>query len=298
MGNEAESSLKREIASHLEKEIAQETLRKAKEAEIILNNQSSSILKRTGDELKRQVAMEVLNENINHQEVKDKAKVAELLEHVNSSSEVQKEMAVRVLKKAIEGLGEETNIENFRKIDPVKILDETNISDVFKYAVMKLKDMIENQKERTIAKEILEKAEKADMKEKKIALSVVERAIKDMTKSSNELKREIEGREILELEEDNNNLEGNFNRNKVINEIRNLKEEKKTENIIKHVEHKNKKDCSNKNSGSHNIAQKFINAIKIDDMKKMNDLKFDAKIVQHEAKNDKNKLKTRNLRRN
>merc|ERR1711934_648798 len=134
---------------------------------------------------------EVLNENINHQEVKDKAKVAELLEHVNSSSEVQKEMAVRVLKKAIEGLGEETNIENFRKIDPVKILDETNISDVFKYAVMKLKDMIE-------------KAEKADMKEKKIALSVVERAIKDMTKSSNELKREIEGREILELEEDNN----------------------------------------------------------------------------------------------
>jgi len=255
-------------------------------------------LKRTGDELKRQVAMEVLNENINHQEVKDKAKVAELLEHVNSSSEVQKEMAVRVLKKAIEGLGEETNIENFRKIDPVKILDETNISDVFKYAVMKLKDMIENQKERTIAKEILEKAEKADMKEKKIALSVVERAIKDMTKSSNELKREIEGREILELEEDNNNLEGNFNRNKVINEIRNLKEEKKTENIIKHVEHKNKKDCSNKNSGSHNIAQKFINAIKIDDMKKMNDLKmndlkFDAKIVQHEAKN-----KRRNLRRN
>merc|ERR1712032_943411 len=144
--NEAESSLKREIASHLEKEIAQETLRKAKEAEIILNNQSSSILKRTGDELKRQVAMEVL-------------------------------------------------IENFRKIDPVKILDETNISDVFKYAVMKLKDMIENQKERTIAKEILEKAEKADMKEKKIALSVVERAIKDMTKSS-KLKREIEGREI------------------------------------------------------------------------------------------------------
>merc|ERR1712032_1253314 len=104
--NEAESSLKREIASHLEKEIAQETLRKAKEAEIILNNQSSSILKRTGDELKRQVAMGVLNENINHQEVKDKAKVAELLEHVNSSSEVQKEMAVRVLKNAIQGLGE------------------------------------------------------------------------------------------------------------------------------------------------------------------------------------------------
>merc|ERR1712166_980214 len=87
------------------------------------------------------------------------------------------------------------------KIDPSKILNEDNIKDIFNFAVERLVAMIENQKQRSQSSGILEQALKMDLEEKKEAIELIGTAIEDMTKSSRELKREIEGKEILEIAE-------------------------------------------------------------------------------------------------
>merc|ERR1711957_200706 len=105
----------------------------------------------------------------------------------------EKEMVVGVLKKVAKALKEEFS----KNIDPEKVLDETTITSIFNSGAEKIKEMIENKKEISIAKEILKKAEKVDLEGKKNASGSIDRAIEDMKKTSRELKREIEKKEIL-----------------------------------------------------------------------------------------------------
>merc|ERR1712166_1186907 len=168
--------------------------------------------------------------------------------------------------------------------------------------------------QRSQSSRILEQALKMDLEEKKEAIELIGTAIEDMTKSSRELKREIEGKEILEIaendEEDhsshkNSTIFSHFekksntdddeekesHKDKVFDVIKNLKDDSsKIKKVVKIAEAINKKvskkDAEPKKpkkvSGDNKLkkskAEGFIDAIKVDDLKKMKDLKNDAKI--------------------
>lgn len=196
--NEADSFLKTEMTSHLEKEIALDTLRKTKDAENILNKNTEKILKKCGDELKKQVAEDVLKE-IKHDDILDKARAAAILERIGTTDISEKEMVKRVF---IMVAKEYMINENFDKLDAVRALDETNISDIFNFGAEKLQDMIENHKERLIAQRIFENSLSADLEDKKKASGSADRAIEEMKKAERELKRELEKTEYFAVHDD------------------------------------------------------------------------------------------------
>merc|ERR1712166_1249037 len=145
--------------------------------------------------------------------------------------------------------------------------------------------------QRSQSSRILEQALKMDLEEKKEAIELIGTAIEDMTKSSRELKREIEGKEILEIAEKDDDEEKESHKDKVFDVIKNLKDDSsKIKKVVKIAEAINKKvskkDAEPKKpkkvSGDNKLkkskAEGFIDAIKVDDLKKMKDLKNDAKI--------------------
>jgi hypothetical protein len=194
----AGDDLKREIAAHLEKEIAKDTLNKAVAAETLVKERSTDILKKAGDEFKRQIASDVLRK-VEAADILDKARAADTLEKASSTGIKEKAKAIVVLKKVSDELRKETEteIDNMKTADAGNFLKKANMADTLLEAAELLNKMMNNQKQKKIATEILKKARDMDSQEKKRVSVSLDIALEELKKAANEIKREMTGKKAM-----------------------------------------------------------------------------------------------------
>merc|ERR1712032_1308639 len=108
------------------------------------------------------------------------------------------------IKKVAKELNENSKIKNIKKIVEEEEQNEANLRDIFNSAREKFEKIIENHREISETKAFLEKIKILDLKEKVKAAGNIKKTLEKMKNLSRELKREIEGKEILEIEVDKN----------------------------------------------------------------------------------------------